>query len=72
MTYNSATAAYQPETPVQGRMPNCQGMTAKDAIALLHSVGLKVRVKGYGKVVSQSLMAGTAVSKGTVVEINLK
>lgn len=72
VTYNSATASYQPETPVQGRMPNCQGMTAKDAIALLHSVGLKVRVKGYGKVVSQSLKAGTAVSKGTVVEINLK
>ncbi len=62
----------QSETVTQGRMPNCRGMSARDAVELLHSLGLKVRVSGYGKVTSQSPQAGTAVKKGAVVVINLK
>jgi hypothetical protein len=62
----------QSEKTTQGRMPNCRGMSARDAVELLHSLGLKVRVSGYGKVASQSPQAGTAVKKGAAVVINLK
>ena len=76
VVYQNATqgtkATYKAESPVEGRMPNCQGMSAKDAVALLHSVGLRVRMKGYGKVTSQKPQAGATVKKGTTVEINLK
>ena len=61
-----------PEKPVQGRMPNCRGMSAKDAVEMLHSLGLKVRLTGYGKVSSQSPQSGAAVKKGTTVVLNLK
>lgn len=65
-------ATYRPEKPTQGRMPNCYGMSAKDAVVLLHSQGLKVRLSGYGKVSSQSPKAGSAVKKGATVVVNLK
>lgn len=62
----------QGEKPVTGRVPNCRSMSAKDAVELLHSVGLKVRLSGCGKVSSQSPQAGAAVKKGTTVVLNLK
>jgi cell division protein FtsI (penicillin-binding protein 3) len=46
-------------------------MSAKDAVELLHSMGLKVRLTGYGKVVSQTPSAGTAAKKGTLVMLKL-
>ena len=58
--------------PVSGRMPNCYGMTAKDAIALLHEQGYKVKVNGYGKVRSQSPKASQAAKKGTTVVLDLR
>ena len=64
-------SAYRAEEPVQGRVPNCYGMSAKDAVELLHSMGLKVRLTGYGKVVSQTPSAGTAAKKGTLVMLKL-
>jgi cell division protein FtsI (penicillin-binding protein 3) len=62
----------QGEPLAAGRVPNCHGMSAKDAIELLHSAGLKVRLSGYGKVSSQSPSAGSPIKKGTTVVINLK
>ena len=67
-----ANVKVQTEKPTPGRVPNCRGMSAKDAIEVLHSVGLKVRVTGYGKVASQSPNAGTAVKKGATVVLNLR
>lgn len=58
--------------PVSGRMPNCYGMTAKDAIALLHEQSYKVKVNGYGKVRSQSPKASQAAKKGTTVVLDLR
>ena len=69
---DSSAARYYPYEPDGGRVPNCYGMTAKDAIELLHSEGYRVRIGGYGKVRSQSPKAGQAAKKGTSVELTLR
>ncbi len=48
-------------------VPNVVGMTAKDAVFLIEKTGMKVKLNGYGAVVSQSIPAGTKVSDNTVV-----
>ena len=65
-------STYRAENPSQGHVPNCFGMSAKDAVELLHSMGLKVKLTGYGKVASQSPSAGSSAKKGTTVMINLR
>ena len=47
-------------------VPNVMGMGARDAVYLLESRGVKVRIEGRGKVVSQSLPAGHEIKKGEV------
>jgi cell division protein FtsI (penicillin-binding protein 3) len=54
------------------KVPNVCGMTAKDAIYLLESRGLIVKMKGYGRVVSQSILAGTDITKGQLIKIELR
>ena len=44
-------------------MPNVKGMGLKDALYLLENMGLKVSVKGKGKVANQSVAPGTAIDK---------
>lgn len=53
-------------------VPNVMGMTAKDAIYLLEKTGLKAKISGYGLVKSQSIVAGTPIIRGKVIEIKLK
>ncbi len=52
-------------------MPELRGMGLKDAIYLLENMGLKVQVKGKGKVMMQSVQAGSALSKGMMVFVQL-
>jgi cell division protein FtsI (penicillin-binding protein 3) len=52
-------------------MPNVRGMGLKDAIYLLENMGLKVAVKGKGKIVMQSVAPGTALAKGITVVLEL-
>lgn len=52
-------------------MPNVKGMGLKDAIYLLENMGVKVLVKGKGKVVAQSVTQGTMLTKGTTVVLEL-
>ncbi len=56
----------------KGKVPNVKGMTATDAVFLLESYGLSVKLKGYGKVLSQSLLPGTEIHKGQLVNLELK
>jgi cell division protein FtsI (penicillin-binding protein 3) len=63
--------AYQDNTPVKGVMPNIKGMGLKDAMYLVGNAGLKARVKGSGKVINQSIMPGSKIGKGLMVEIEL-
>ena len=52
-------------------VPDVTGMRAKDAVYLLESRHVKARVKGRGKVKSQSIHAGTAIKQGMVCELTL-
>ncbi|MEO5562542.1 MAG: penicillin-binding protein, partial [Chitinophagaceae bacterium] len=52
-------------------MPNVRGMGLKDALYLLENIGLKVNIKGKGKVMNQSVAPGTALVKGTSVLLEL-
>jgi cell division protein FtsI (penicillin-binding protein 3) len=52
-------------------MPNVRGMGLKDALYLLENMGMKVNVKGKGKIVTQSLAPGTRVGKGVTVMLEL-
>ena len=52
-------------------MPNVRGMGLKDALYLLENMGLKVAVKGKGKINNQSIAAGTALAKGVTVMLEL-
>lgn len=55
-----------------GRMPDVRGMGAKDAVFLIESAGLKVRLDGVGKVRSQSIAPGSRIVKGQTVRIVMK
>jgi cell division protein FtsI (penicillin-binding protein 3) len=72
---NVYSANYRPvikENTVTGNtMPNVKGMGLKDALYLLESLGLKVTIKGKGKVASQSVSPGAALEKGSVVVLEL-
>ena len=52
-------------------MPDVMGMGLKDAIYLLENRGLKVGFTGRGKVISQSLLAGSSVSSGQKINLML-
>lgn len=53
-------------------MPDLIGMGARDAVFAVASRGLKVRVEGCGKVVSQSIKPGTGINPNTIVKIKLQ
>jgi len=52
-------------------MPDIRGMGLKDAVFMLENMGLKVQCKGKGKVVMQSVQAGTVLIKGMKVVVEL-
>jgi cell division protein FtsI (penicillin-binding protein 3) len=52
-------------------MPNVKGMGLKDALYLLEKMGLKVAVKGKGRVANQSVSPGAMLEKGAVVVLEL-
>ena len=53
-------------------MPNVMGYDAPSAIRILEQQGVNVRIRGAGRVVSQSIPPGAALNKGTVVTLFLK
>lgn len=52
-------------------MPNIKGMGLKDVVYLLENMGLKVKANGKGKVMIQSIQAGTALTRGMTVYVEL-
>ena len=64
-------AAVSPWTSQKQKMPNVAGFGLRDAVNCLESQGLRVRVKGVGRVTHQSVAVGTPVKKGQVVELTL-
>ena len=56
----------------KGVTPNVIGMGAKDAVYLLESQGLRVKLHGRGKVKSQSYPAGKEVVQGSECSLSLE
>lgn len=52
-------------------MPNVVGMGLKDVVYLLENKGLKISLLGKGKVITQSLPAGSNFIKGQEISIML-
>lgn len=52
-------------------IPNAVGMGLKDAVYLLENSGLTVAVSGRGRVINQSIVAGTIFKKGQNISIIL-
>ena len=60
-----------PMTP-EGIMPDVMGMGARDAVYLLESRGLKVIIKGRGKVQQQSIAYGKPYRRGARVTLEME
>ncbi len=52
-------------------VPDVMGWPAMDALAVLENLGLKVVLKGNGKVVNQSLNQGAIIKEGALIIITL-
>jgi len=54
------------------KMPLLKGMALKDAVSICENdLGLKLNIKGKGKVIEQSIAAGVPVAKGQVINLYL-
>jgi cell division protein FtsI (penicillin-binding protein 3) len=56
----------------KNRVPDTRGMSLRDAMYVLENKGLKVRVKGIGKVASQSIPPGSNFTSGRTIELVLQ
>ena len=52
-------------------IPDVRGLGLKDAVYLLENAGLTVSAAGKGKVMYQSIVAGSNFNKGTTINIQL-
>lgn len=72
-TQASPSAVILEGQPLNSKLvPSVIGMGAKDAVYLLESCGLKVRLSGIGKVSVQSVPPGNRVVKGETVSLTLR
>lgn len=60
-----------PLTVHENLVPNVMGMGLSDAVYLLENAGLKVSVRGRGKVAEQSLSPGTRIQKGDKIVLTM-
>lgn len=68
---DSGKIILQPKLFKNNIIPDLRGMSCKDAIYLLESMQLKVSFSGKGRVVSQSVRAGTRATKGRIINLRL-
>ena len=62
----------KPFAIIKESIPNVIGLTAKDAVYLLESMGMVVRISGYGVVKTQSIQPGSIIFKGGLIQLQLK
>ncbi len=53
-------------------MPALNGLGLKDALFICENAGLVVKVNGSGKVINQSINAGSPIAKGQLINLQLK
>lgn len=63
-----------PRRQTKGSIPDVTGMSARDAVYLMETAGLHVRLSGSGKVVKQSIAAGLPADRysGGLVQLTLE
>ncbi|MBC7586825.1 MAG: transpeptidase family protein [Chitinophagaceae bacterium] len=71
ITGSNALVASSKRQVSNAAMPMLIGMGLKDAVIVCENVGLKVNIKGRGKVANQSINAGQNIAKGQVINIEL-
>ena len=70
--YKGNTVSLEKNVSVSAKqMPLLHGMGLKDAVYLCENMGLKVSIKGFGKVIGQSVESGSKINKGQLVKIEL-
>lgn len=53
-------------------VPNVKGLSARDAVYLIERLGMHAHLRGKGKVVAQTVPAGTPAFKGGLIELKLE
>jgi len=61
-----------PISVTKNKVPDVRGLTAKDAVFILESMGLTVRINGFGAVTKQSIAPKQDIIRGKLIEITLK
>ncbi len=61
----------RPKKIPNGVVPDVRGMGAKDAVCVLENAGLKVTIRGAGRVSSQSLTPGGKYRKGQTITLRM-
>lgn len=64
-------AYYKSAQKKYSKVPNVKGMSGMDAVSLLENMGIKVVVKGNGKVKAQSVAHGTAINGVSKITLEL-
>lgn len=65
------SVAMEPTLVPKGKMPDVRGMGARDALYLLERKGIRVHIKGMGKVIKQSVAPGTPIRKYQQIQLQL-
>ena len=69
---NNALQLAKSQAYAKNLIPDVLGMGARDAVFMLESRGVSVRLTGRGKVVGQSLPAGHEIKKGDICNLKLE
>ncbi len=65
------TVSFVSDRTPENQVPDVKGLGARDAVFLLESRGLKVRLHGSGKVKSQNIPPHSALKKGQTIRLEL-
>ncbi|MEE4116349.1 MAG: penicillin-binding protein [Marinilabiliaceae bacterium] len=68
----SDTLLIKEQDIIENLVPDVTGMGIRDALYLLENSGLKVSVKGRGRIVKQSLKPGTRIERGSTIELEMR
>jgi cell division protein FtsI (penicillin-binding protein 3) len=71
VTPNNNTFQITPINISKNKMPDIIGMGIRDAVHILENLGLNVRIIGRGKIIKQSIRAGSEIKKGDIVFLEL-
>lgn len=69
---HARSVALHRQPQAKGTVPNVVGMGARDAVYLLESKGLKVKLEGRGSVKKQSIAPGGRIAKGSICTLTLE